>query len=321
MKEPWFWREQSLAARAAAAAMAPAALVYDCAQRLRAAIATPQDAGAPVICIGNATLGGTGKTPFALMLRRLLNERGVTVHFSSRGYGGALKGPLRVLPQHAAQDVGDEPLLLAAGAPTWVARNRAAGAVAASAGAGAIIMDDGFQNPTVKKDVSILLVDAGDPQGNGRVFPAGPMREPLARAMARADAVIVTGAGDPTFDMGGAPAFRAKTSIDPSVPPQKCVAFCGIANPDRFFDDLKAKGFALRATAAFADHHFFSDADLSALRRSAEKEDAILITTEKDFARLSAEARAGIAVARLVMTVDDPQRLAALTLSKIGRAR
>lgn len=319
MKEPWFWRDKSIAARAAAAAMAPAALAYDGAQVLRAAVSKPAKTSAPVICIGNATLGGTGKTPFALMLQRLLSDRGVKAHFLSRGYGGTLKGPLRVLPQHTAQDVGDEPLLLAAAAPTWIAKDRAAGAAAAARCADLIIMDDGFQNPTVKKRVSVLLVSAGDPCGNGRVFPAGPMREPLARALARADAVVITGEGAPELD-AAVPVFRATTSIDVDTAPQKCVAFCGIANPERFFKDLEARGFTLTARAAFADHHPYTDGDLAALRKKARREGAALITTEKDFVRLPPDARDGVAVARLTMSVDDPEGLAALVLSKIGRA-
>ncbi len=320
MKEPWFWRERSIAARAAAAAMTPAALLYDGAQRLRAVVSNPAKISAPVICIGNATLGGTGKTPFALLLQRLLRDRGLKAHFLSRGFGGALRGPLRVLPQHGAQDVGDEPLLLAAEAPTWIARNRAAGAAAAARCADIIIMDDGFQNPTIKKRVSILLVSAADPCGNGQVFPAGPMREPLARAVARADALIIIGDGAPEIEFGGAPVFRAATSIDPAIAPQKSVAFCGIANPERFFKDLEARGFTLTAKAAFTDHHPFTDAELAALRKEARREGAALITTEKDFVRLPPEAREGIAVARLTMSVDDPERLMALVVSKIGRA-
>lgn len=320
MKEPWFWRDNSIAARAAAAAMTPAALAYDGAQQLRAVLSKPKAAGAPVICIGNVTLGGTGKTPFALMLRRLLSEHGVKAHFLSRGYGGALKGPLRVLPQHTAQDVGDEPLLLAAEAPTWIARNRAAGAAAAARCADAVIMDDGFQNPTVAKDFSVLLISAADSHGDGRVFPAGPLREPLARAIARADAIVLFGDGSTRIEFGGVPVFRAMTMIDPEIDPKKCVAFCGIANPARFFSDLEARGFTLTAKAAFADHHPFTDAELAVLRKRAQQAGAALITTEKDFVRLAPETRDGVAVARLTMSVDDPERLMALVLSKIGRA-
>jgi len=319
MKEPWFWREQSLAAQAAATVMAPAAFLYDAAQRLRAAFASPQDAGAPVICVGNATLGGSGKTPFALMLQKLLAERGLVAHFSSRGYGGALKGPLRVLHVHSAQEVGDEPLLLAAAAPTFIARNRAAGALAAAKGADVVIMDDGFQNPTIRKTCSFLLIDSAADRDR-RLFPAGPMREPLERAVARADAVVLTGSRETAFESEAKPVFQVRRDIETGLPPQKCVAFCGIANPDRFFEDLESKGFILRARAAFADHHAFSDAELSVLRRRAEKEGAALITTQKDFVRLAPHLREGVAVARLTMTVDDPDRLAALTLSKIGRA-
>ena len=245
-------------------------------------------------------------------------ERGIVAHFASRGYGGALKGPLRVLPLHSAQDVGDEPLLLAAAAPTWIARNRAAGAAAAARCAGAVIMDDGFQNPTVRKACSFLLIDS-DTVRTSRIFPAGPMREPLARALARADAVVMTGDGAPKLD-AAVPVFRATTSIDIDTAPKKCVSFCGIANPERFFNDLEARGFTLTARAAFADHHAYSEAELSALRRRAEREGAALITTQKDFVRLAPHWREGVAVARLVMSVDEPERLTALVLSKIGRA-
>ncbi len=330
MKEPWFWRDQSLAARAAASAMTPASLLYDLAQRLRAAIVTPRDAGAPVICVGNATLGGSGKTPFALLLRRLLNERGVTAHFSSRGYGGALSGPVRVTAAHTAEEVGDEALLLAAAAPTWIAKNRAAGArAAAGAGAGAVIMDDGFQNPTVKKHVSILLVSVADLSGNGRVFPAGPLREPFARAIARADIVVVVhrehpfgaprDAASALIEKAGRGSriYHAHTAIDPSIAPGKAVAFCGIAHPERFFESLERSGFVLTSRIAFADHHPFTTANLAELRRRTADENAALITTEKDFVRLERGARDGIAIARLRLEVDQPEYLAGDVLETI----
>lgn len=320
MKEPWFWRETGLAAGAAAATLAPAAQLYDFGQRLAAALTTPVRAGAPVICVGNATLGGVGKTPFALMLQTLLKAEGIKAHFLSRGYGGALKGPLRVTPRHTAEDVGDEPLLLAAAAPTWIARHRAAGARAAADGADAIIMDDGFQNAAVAKAVSLLLIDAGDPAGNRRLFPAGPLREPLARAAARADAIILIGDGAAPEGLGPAPVFRAARRVTASIPPQRVFAFCGVGRPAQFFSALEEQGFVLAGRAAFPDHHPYTEFELAALRARARKADAALITTEKDIVRLDAAAREGVAVARLEMPVDDPDALVALVRSGMARA-
>jgi len=320
MKEPWFWRETGLAAGAAAATLEPAALLYDLGQRLVAALTRPVRAGAPVICIGNATLGGVGKTPFALMLHKLLKAQGVDAHFLSRGYGGALKGPVRVMAQHTSEDVGDEPLLLAAAAPTFIARDRAAGARAAGDGAGAIIMDDGFQNPAVAKDVALLLIDAADPAGNRRLFPAGPLREPLARAAARADAVILVGDGAAPKGLGPAPVFRAARRTTASIPPQRVFAFCGVGRPAQFFDALEAQGFILAGRAAFPDHHPYTEIELAALRTSARKAEAALIATEKDVVRLDGAAREGVAVARLEMSVDDPESFVALVRSGMARA-
>lgn len=320
MKEPWFWRDEGLAARLATAAMTPAAILYDLGQRLRTAAASPQHVGAPVICIGNATLGGVGKTPLALMLQSMLKEHRVSACFVSRGYGGSLKGPLRVMPHHAAEDVGDEPLMLAAAAPTWIASNRAAGVRAASGDGDVVIMDDGFQNPTVRKDLSILMIDSDNPPRNARIFPAGPMREPLTRAISRAGMIVVVGSGDPPLDPIGRPVFRATSSIDLAIAPQRVLAFCGIANPHRFFKSLEAMGFQLTASIAFPDHHFFRDVELKDLRRKAEAAGAALITTEKDYVRLAADARGGIDVAKLKMSIDNAERFSSTVLAAVGRA-
>lgn len=319
MREPWFWRERSLAAATTTTIMIPASMIYDGAQRLRAAAARPCKAEAPVICIGNATLGGSGKTPMAIALRKLLSARGVDAHFASRGYGGSLKGPLRVLPQHSAQEVGDEPLLLAAEAPTWVSKNRAAGVLAAARCADVVIMDDGFQNPTIEKSFSILLIRATDSGYNGKVFPAGPFREPVTRALARADAMILVGEDEASIKAAETPSFSAARKLTLENPPSRAVAFCGIAEPQRFFDDLQSCGVTLAASATFPDHHPFSDADILSLRKSAARHDAALITTEKDFVRLSPEARKDIRVAKLEMSVDRPRELVDLILSKIGK--
>jgi tetraacyldisaccharide 4'-kinase len=319
MREPWFWRERGLTARAAALALTPAALLYDIGQRIRTAATAPAAVGAPVICVGNASLGGVGKTPFALMLLEMLSARGIKVFFQSRGYGGSLAGPLRVVDEHDAEAVGDEPLLLAAAAPTFVARDRLAGVrAAAKAGADIVIMDDGLQNPRVAKDFSFLLI--GEDMGNGRLFPAGPMREPLARAAARADAIVLVGMAAAPFGVPARPTWRATARISPEIAPQKILAFCGIGRPARFFAALEKEGFTLAERVAFPDHYPFTLQDVGALRSKAAKLGVALMTTEKDFVRIAPEERNGVAIARLAMSVDDPDALLRLVLEKIGRA-
>lgn len=325
MKEPWFWREKTLAARLLAASLAPASAVYDAARRARYAGKHAFPAPLPVICIGAATVGGVGKTPFALMLAKLLKARGLDPHFLTRGYGGALKGPLKVdVETHDAAAVGDEALLLAAAAPTWVARDRPAGALAAKvAGADAVIMDDGFQNPSLEKTFSFLLTDADDPAGNGHLFPAGPLREPEGEALARAGAVVFVlrekDAPRQPAPVAGLPVFHAW--LEPTVAPQpgRVVAFCGIGRPQRFFAALSRAGCDVVEAIGFPDHHRYNEATLSRLRKAAADRRARLITTEKDFTRMSGELRDGVEVFRVEMTCDNPEALAALAKAAIGR--
>lgn len=321
MREPWFWRDTSLAARALSASLAPAAFVYDAAARWRAASGRAAAPPVPVICIGNATLGGTGKTPFALMLERLLRKAGVNAHFLTRGYGGALAGPVAVNASYDAGQVGDEALLLAAAAPTVVSRERIAGArAAAEAGAQAVIMDDGFQNPTIAKTLSFLLADGVDPFGNGRIFPAGPLREAPARALARADAIVlVTRGADRSSETPGLRAdFRAWLEPAASVKGSRVVAFCGIARPQRFFETLEDAGANVIEAIAFADHHRFTDSEIVRLKKLASEKSAVLITTDKDFVRLSPAARDGVAALPVRMICDDPQKLTARALEAIA---
>jgi len=319
MSEPWFWRGETVAARAMRMALYPAAWLYDAGQRLRWRFTRPVDPGVPVICVGNATTGGSGKTPFCLMLQKLLADHGIEAVFLSRGYGGALRGPMRVLSSHTAHDVGDEPLLLAAAAPTWIARDRASGAAAAAkAGARLIIMDDGFQNPSIKKSVALLIV-SGDEAGRAQ-FPAGPMREPLRRAASRADAIISAGVDSKAGAEAVTPRlFNACTDILSSVDAQPVVAFCGIARPERFFESLERKGFTLKAKFSFADHHVYSPSEIATLRAQAADHKATLITTEKDLVRLGPLNREGCAVARLSMAVDDPDALVRVVRERIGQ--
>lgn len=350
MSEPWFWRGETIGAQAARAALMPAAALYDAGQRLRWRLTAPRDPGVPVICVGNAIAGGAGKTPFCLTLQRLLEAEGVAASFLTRGHRGALKGPVLVDARHRADEAGDEALLLAAAAQTWIAKDRAAGAVAAAAaGARTLIMDDGFQNPTVKKTLSFLIL-SGEEEGLAP-FPAGPLREPLARAIARADALVIRspapakavkdegeppeqalpvdacfplvpqseGSASIARQRKKAPRFAVSVAVMPSIPPQRAIAFCGIARPQRFFSDLERAGFILVSRHAFADHHPYGATEIASLRASAKAQNAALITTEKDLVRLSPPDRSGIAVARLTLTPDDPAALVRFVREGINR--
>jgi tetraacyldisaccharide 4'-kinase len=317
MTEPVFWRSQSLAARAARSALFPAALLYGLGQSLRRRWANPVDPQVPVICVGNASVGGTGKTPFCLLLQKLLAAEGLAATFLTRGYRGAMPGPLRVEAGHRAEDVGDEAMLLAAAAPTWVAKNRAAGAVAAAkSGAQVLIMDDGFQNPTVRKTVSFLLL-SGD-EAAFALFPSGPLRERADAAVKRADAVVIPAGAAFEFDSGGAPVFRTASQVRVPAGVRRVVAFCGIARPERFFAALEGEGCVLAARAIFPDHHVYAAEELRELRARALKEGAVLVTTEKDTARLTPDERDGIVSARHEAALDDPQALVRFVRERTG---
>ena len=302
-------------ARALTGVLTPAALLYQAGWRLRVAVTKPTRAAAPVLCIGNATLGGVGKTPFAILAAELLREAGVSPVFLTRGYGGALAGPVLADPEkHGAEEIGDEALLLARRAPVVVARDRPAGAaLAASQGAGAIVMDDGFQNPSLAKDLSILLTSESDADTNGALFPAGPFREPLEGAKARAG--LVVSVGTDASDMAQDADFHAWLEPAAAFTPERVVAFAGIGRPEKFFAMLERCGFTLVRRIAFPDHHRFTGAELDALAKTAKREKARLICTEKDHARLPAALRSEILFFPVAMQANDreglKQRLAA----------
>ena len=321
MREPWFWRSSSLTARIVTHALLPLSLAYDTAQRTRWRLARAQKIPATVICIGNASLGGEGKTPFAIMLNEMLAREGIQCHFLTRGYGGCLHGPVLVdREKHTVADVGDEAFLLARSAPTWASRDRIAGAQAAAADrADVILMDDGFQNPALEKDLSILLYGGGLHAGNERVFPAGPMREPFDRACDRADLIILTRNETDAGICRSKPAMHASFRPINAPPPQKVVAFCGIGNPRKFFDLLAASGFEIAANIEFPDHHMFTEIEIGALRKLAIQNEATLITTEKDFVRLSSDMQDHILTLPIVMHVDKPEILRQLVLQSIAR--
>lgn len=325
MREPWFWRSHSMTAKVISTALAPAAALYDLGQRVRWSLTTPAKPAIPVICVGNASLGGVGKTPFAIALFEMLSEASLSCQFLTRGYGGSEPGPLKVdISKHSHEHVGDEALLLAQHGPAWVSRNRVAGARAAIAdSAEVIIMDDGFQNPTINKTVSILLLDAEDPDGNGHVFPAGPLREPVRRARDRADLTVAVGPDAETAQSAarhiGSP-FAAW--LDPVGTPatQTVVAFSGIGRPDKFFTSLRRDGFEIVEAVSFPDHHPFTDRNLIALKQIAAKANAALITTEKDSVRLPSPFRDDVLAYPVRMRINAPEAIKDLILCAIDAA-
>lgn len=268
--------------------LAPLGYFYQLGARLRRLLATPYQAGVPVICVGNVVAGGAGKTPTALALAALLQQKGFQPAFVTRGYGGSQRGPLRVdAAHHSAEDVGDEALLLLRQAPVWIGRNRVAAIREAEKYATHIILDDGLQNPNLKPDVALLVMDGPVGLGNGQIIPAGPLREPLTDALNRITAVLVIGKGD--APKTGKPVLRAH--LQPAIPADfprdgKFFAFAGIGRPEKFYELCRHAGLNLIETADFPDHHPFSQNELDTLERKAREHGAHLLTTEKDHVRL-----------------------------------
>ena len=269
---------------------------------------------------GNVTAGGAGKTTVAIDLLERLHRRGVAAHGLLRGYGGRLRGPVQVDPdRHGCRDVGDEALLLASIAPTWVSVDRAAGARAAiAAGAQAIVMDDGLQNPTLAKSLSLLVVDGGFGFGNGRVIPAGPLREPVAAAAARAHAAVLIGRDETGVSAAlppELPVLRARLVPGPEtamLAGRPVLAFAGIANPRKFFDTLTEAGVIVVGRQSFADHYPYDETDIRDLLKEAEALHALPVTTRKDIVRVPPAFRDRIAVAPIGLAWEDETALEAL---------
>jgi len=335
MREPDFWyRPSSWKAHL----LRPLASLYGAiaASRLRR---QGVEARVPVLCVGNYHGGGAGKTPAVLALAKILRELGETPVVLSRGYGGRLRGPVMVQPsRHSAADVGDEPLMLAGQVPVAVARDRVDGvALATSQGASVILMDDGFQNPAVAKDASLIVIDSDRGIGNGYVIPAGPLRAPLAPQLDRTDALIVVGRGTASRTIAARiaaqpdkPVLSAQIAPDPAcvarLAGQRVLAFAGIGDPGRFFRTLRAAGIDVAREQSFPDHHPFSQGDIDALIADARREGLTLVTTEKDLARLRQRGELPawaeqIVAFQVTLEFDDRATLRKFLTDRLFRAR
>ena len=306
MRAPEFWYRPR---DAEAQLLSPLGWIYAAAGRVRHAVTVPIKASVPVICIGNLTVGGTGKTPVAIAVAERIKALGYKPGFLTRGYGAQIKGPMTVDPElDDAQTVGDEPLLLAAHAVTVCSPDRPAGArLLASKRVQAVVMDDGFQNPTLAKDLSFIVVDAERGFGNGEVIPAGPLRERVEDGLARAHGIVLIGEGEVELPTT-LPVFRAKfvavEDDEALVRNQRVAAFAGIGMPDKFFATLVNLGATLALARPFPDHHPYSDDELIELLNGAAAANAIPVTTEKDWVRLSPAYRDKVRALRVRVAFD-----------------
>lgn len=331
----WYGRKRSWAS----VALLPVAGAYGLAVETRFRLTEPYVSRLPVICVGNFTMGGAGKTPTAIAIAGILRELGRSPGFLTRGYGGAEAGPRLVDVEEATvEKAGDEALLLAGHGPTVVSRKRPLGAqLLETLGCDCIVMDDGFQNPSLRKDFSVVVIDGGVGLGNGRIFPAGPLRGALTRQLERASVVLVVGGSAQqrtalAVRIAGLPALKA--TLAPSnhgigLAGRRVVAFCGIGRPAKFFQTLREMGADVVETVSFPDHHDFTEKDAARLLALAKKSGAGLVTTEKDILRLKGKSgvlgtlreRTVPLPVKLVFDGDDGGRLAELLLTAVRSAR
>lgn len=309
MRTPTHWKDKNLLSLT----LTPLGWLYGLASACRLRFNTPQKVNSKVICVGNFTAGGTGKTPVAVSLAKLLQNRGKSPYFITRGYGGRLQDVIVDSQKHSAIDVGDEPLLLARQAPVVVNRERYLGAVKAeNNGADFIIMDDGFQNPSLYKDLSLVVIDGTYGLGNELCIPAGPLREFLSSALIRAGAIAII--GEDKFNLSER--FKNKTIFRGRIVPQlpavrsgRVFAFAGIGNPAKFYRSLQETGFELAGTRDFPDHHFYTEAELQDLISIAQLKQALLYTTAKDIVKIPARLWPHFRVLEIAIEWEAPDGL------------
>ena len=313
MRAPDFWTRRDPVSQLVVALLTPFGWLYGATIAYRASHSVAYPSACRVLCVGNLTAGGTGKTPIAMAIAKALIARGAKPVFLTRGYGGKVRGPAFVMPDDRATDVGDEPLLLSTVAPVIISADRAAGArLAEENGFDTIVMDDGLQNFSLRKDLSIVVIDAEDGFGNGRILPAGPLREPVGQGLKRAQAVVINGEGaPPTLPNFGGPVLRTRLSQTGAVlqAGSRVIAFAGIGRPAKFFDSLAAMGAVVVEQRAYGDHHNYTQAEIARLKLRARAERATLVTTEKDFVRLTATEREGIVPLPVEATFENPAGL------------
>jgi tetraacyldisaccharide 4'-kinase len=335
----WWYRKQG----GAASMLRPLGRLYGALTEVKAARVEPYRSRLPVICVGNVTAGGGGKTPTAIALVSLLKSIGERPVFLTRGYGGEIKGPVLIAKGQSAVDIGDEPLLLAAHAPTVVSADRAAGAKfiegldKSVVDASVVVMDDGFQNPQLAKDFSLIVADSGLGIGNGLIMPAGPLRAPLESQIARADALLLIGDGDKAtplvtaFEAHGKPVLKGRLATRGDarwLGVLPVIGFAGIANPKKFYSTLSANGARLIDTMSFADHHRYTARQAAFLMKWARGQNAMLVTTEKDWVRLPEDDGTALGELRhrsrplpVVIEFGDADRLRSLLVAALAKAR
>jgi tetraacyldisaccharide 4'-kinase len=324
MRAPEFWSRSDALSWLAAFALSPLGLVYGASVAWKAGRGPRFRPKAKVVCIGGLTAGGSGKTPVAIAVGKAIAERGMKPVFLTRGYGGRLRGPLLVDPvRHTAREVGDESLLLSRTESVVLARDRRRGAALAdSRGFDVVVMDDGHQNFQLAKDLSIVVVDAADPFGNGRMIPAGPLREPVGEALSRADAVVMLGGRTDKLGSFAGAILRANMQAPARVDWRgaRILAFAGIGRPAKFFEMLRALGADLVDSRAYADHHAYTASEVALLKAAARERKARLMTTEKDFVRMTPEQREGIDVLPVTVVFEDLDELSRL-VDRISKPR